>query len=163
MSDYTTIRDSRTLAARLRQEFPEAEDALADTVDGETDVTNALYRVLISAEDDRTSQAAIAIRIAELEERKDRFGRAEERKRALVLGAMLDCGIRFIDRPELRATVTPSPAKVIITDEPAIPAAYLKTVTSPMKAEIMRALKSGVKVPGCEMSNPASHLVVKRS
>jgi hypothetical protein len=162
MNDFQIIRDARGLAAQLRMDFPDSNEALADTIDGEVSITDALYRLLISAEDDRTTCAALSTRISELEERRGRIERGMERKRALVLMVMQECGIKKIERPELTASVVPSPPKVIITDEPSIPEAYLRTKIEPNKSEILRALKAGEEVPGTLLSNPSSHLTIKR-
>lgn len=163
MNDHRTITTARSLAALLRVEFPDAEDAIADTIDGELDLTTALYRILVSAEENRTDAAAIAIRVHELEERKARFEATMEKKRALVLRTMEECGVTSFKRPEMSVNVVASQAKVIVTDETKLPPACVRVYREPMKAEIAKALKAGEVVAGATLGNPGTHLVIRRS
>lgn len=163
MDDYHTIITAKNLASQLRDAFPDDLEALADTVEGETDVSNALYRILLSAEENRMFATAIKSRIEDLRVRMERFVTAEERKRAIVQSAMEQCNIRKIDRPEFSARLGPSPPKVIITEETALPEEYLRTTVEPNKSKIGAMLKTGATIPGAVLSNPSMHLTIKRS
>jgi hypothetical protein len=164
MSDFHVIRDAKTLARALRDAFPDGEEAFLDSIEGEgISITDALYRTLLSAEENRTFVAALSTRISELEERRSRIEATMEKKRAIVFGAMIECGIKKIDRDALTASVVASPVKCIVTDETALADEYVRVKREPAKSVILAALKDGREVAGATLSNPGQHLMVKRS
>ncbi len=76
---------------------------------------------------------------------------------------MLDCGITKIDCPLFSITLG-KPRKIcLINDEGKIPAEWLdiKTVMSPMKVDILKALKAGEDIPGAELGESKSSLIIK--
>ena len=76
---------------------------------------------------------------------------------------MESCGISKITCPLFSITLGKPSKMVLITDEDKIPPDYLniKTSVSPMKAEILKALKNGESVPGAEMGESKSRLIIK--
>src|SRR5216683_647009 len=113
---YHEIATAAWLVERIKAAFPDAdEELLATAVEGETNLTECVMHVLRSAEDDRTLSAALHIRIAELEERKERLARSIERKREIAVNAMERFGIKRVTAPDFTDKLTPSPVKVIIT------------------------------------------------
>jgi hypothetical protein len=55
-------------------------------------------------------------------------------------------------------------ASVVITDEDALPSAYLvtKTTITPNKSDIKKALLLGESIPGASLSNGGVQLMVRR-
>lgn len=49
---------------------------------------------------------------------------------------------------------------VDIIDESLVPAEYLKTETKPMKAEMLKALKEGIEIPGAELKENESVKII---
>ena len=50
-------------------------------------------------------------------------------------------------------------SSVDIQDESAIPAEYIKTVSTPMKTEIKKAIQAGKEVPGCVIKKTTSTVI----
>ena len=50
-------------------------------------------------------------------------------------------------------------SSVDIQDESAIPAEYIKTVSTPMKTEIKKAIQAGKEVPGCVIMKTTSTVI----
>jgi len=154
-------------AARLKEALLAAgyedEDAINDTVEGETSLNELIVATLSAAEDDGCMAAALAERIATMQERKKRIEARKDARRTAVLMAMETAGLRRIEAPEFTVTVGRSGAKVVITDAAAIPDKYVKTERTPMKADIAAALKAGFSVEGAMLGNPTTTLTVKRS
>src|SRR5258708_5799469 len=165
---YHEIATAAWLVERIRAVFPDAdEELLATAVEGETNLTECVVHVLRSAEDDRTLSAALHIRIAELEERKDRLDRGIERKREIAVAAMERFSLRKVTAPDFTATLTPSPVKVIIIEQSLIPESYMRQKPPPPpepdKNLIRAALQDGQTIPGATLSNPGHHVHVRRS
>src|SRR6266851_5185392 len=164
---YHEIATAAWLVERIKAVFPDAdEELLATAVEGETSLTECVVHVLRSAEDDRTLSAALHIRIAELEERKERLDRGIERKREIAVAAMERFGIKRIPAPDFTATLTPSPQKVIITEQALIPEGYMRQKPPPPpepdKALIKAMIQEGGQVPGAALSNPGFHVTIRR-
>lgn len=163
MNDFGTVREALQLAAWLRANFPDVEDALADTVEGSVDIQSALYRVLLAAEEDRMAAWGLKSRIDELKARLARIEATEEKKRAIVQSTMEQIGIQKISRPEFSVSLVPSGPKVVITEETALPSDCVRVKSEPDKARIKVLLKAGQFVPGAELSNGGFHLMIRRT
>lgn len=164
LNNYIAIKE------RLLIAFPElAEDdqALIDTLDGETDLTDAIITVLRSADDDKMLSDAIDNRIAELKARKDRLEARYEKKRDIVAQVMDDAGRKRIVAPDFTVTLSDGQRKVVIVNETMIPKNLMVTPepppAKPDKKAIGTLLKSEEIVPGCVLSNPQPHLIVRRT
>ena len=157
------------LADRLREMYPDvaADDpALITTLEGETNLTEALGHLVRSSELDRTMAAALTIRVDEMEQRRQRIESTMERKRELVAKVMENCGIKRIQQADFTATLTNGQSKVIVTDEKLIPSDLMIVPVPPPphpdKRAIAARIKTGKTVPGCVLSNAAPHISVRR-
>ena len=157
------------LADRLREMYPDlaADDpALITTLEGESNLTEALGHLVRSSELDRTMAAALTIRVDEMEQRRQRIESTMERKRELVAKVMENCGIKRIAQCDFTAVLTAGQPKVIVTNEKEIPG-YLMVVPEPPppkpdKRAIAGLLKAGAIVPGAVLSNAQPHITVRR-
>jgi hypothetical protein len=70
-------------------------------------------------------------------------------------------GLKSVALAEAKVSVVNSPEKVIITDESAIPDAYMKITKEPNKTAIKNAIKSGTNIPGATMSNGGTSIQVR--
>jgi len=157
-AEYRRHRDA-LLAA-----FPElAEDdqALADTLDGETDAIDVIARFIREGREDEAMAAALDAMMKDMGERKQRIKARAERRRGIALSLMQAVGERKIERPDFTASVRSVPPKVEITDEAALPDALCKVTRSPDKAAIKQAIEAGEDVPGAMMSNGTETLTVR--
>lgn len=166
----TNLHDASAGYRRLREvllvQYPElAEDerALVDTLDGISDLDTAIAAVMASREDDLALIEAIKARTSDLTARKSRIEARADAKKAAVLSAMVECGRRKIDLPEITLSVTPVKPSVVITDETLLP----DDVKEPQPAKVSRtlikaALDEGKEVPGAYLSNGGQTLSVRR-
>jgi hypothetical protein len=85
-----------------------------------------------------------------------------ERLREGIAGAMDVLGLRTLPGRE-KPTVYFAEGRegVTITDEDAIPRAYLRTVTTPDKTAILEALQAGKAVKGAALRNPQPVLNIR--
>lgn len=157
------------LKEQLLARFPdlaEDEQALLDTLDGESDLKELLVQVMRSTEDDAILIAGIKERMAELKERSERLARRVESKREAVCLTMDKASIGKIEAPEFTLSLRRSPPSVVITDETLIPANYKRTPEPPKpepdKKLIAEALKANKEIPGAMLSNGDIGLTVRK-
>lgn len=157
------------LKEQLLLRFPELredEQALADTLDGESNLDQMLVEVMRSTEDDAMLIAGIKERLAELGERKGRLEHRVKAKREVVCLTMDKASLGKIEAPEFTLSVRRNPPSVVITDQALLPAEYLRTpeppAPEPDKAKIAEALKANTSIPGAVLSNGGVGLSVRK-
>lgn len=131
------------------------EDVALDTiesVEGEMEVKAEAYAAIIG----NLEHLASGIREQEKRqaERRKSLENKAERLRVRLRDAMVSGGIPRFDTPRFRISVRDNPAKVVIDDEAAIPADYLREIPAhhePDKALIKAALADGYGVPGAHL------------
>ncbi len=158
VAEYTRVRDG------LLASFPELADdagALADTVDGETELMDAITRLIRQSREDDAVEAALDTIIVEMRERKARIGSRSSKRREAALALLLAADVPKLDRPDFTATVSNGRAKVMISDEAAVPLDLCRIVRNPDKPAIKQALDAGREVPGALLSNPEPILTVR--
>jgi hypothetical protein len=157
----------KQMRERLLADYPALADdaaALADTLEGESDLDKAIVALLRSADDDGMMVGGINERMGELIERKTRLENRIEAKRNLAFWAMTEAGLPKLTAPDFTASIGASRAKVIITDAALIPPDYFNEPKppEPNKTLIGQALKDGHTVPGCVLSNGGQTLTIRK-
>lgn len=136
--------------------------AILDTLEGETNLHEALLEVAESALDDEALAEAIRLRIEALQARKSRVEVTAEHKRGLIIMAMERAGLKQVKGPAATLSVRPLPGKVVVKDEALVPAIYFKPQDPKLdKAALTEALRDGQKVDGCELSNGGVSLTIR--
>lgn len=140
----------------------EDDQALADTIEGETDFNALVVALIDSAEDDKAMALAIGSRIADLQARQSRIDARVEKKRSVVAAAMEAAGVRKIEEAAFTISLRNNPGKLIVTDEAAIPTEYWreKITRSIDKKSLADALAAG-SVPGADLSNGSVSLTIR--
>jgi len=140
-----------------------ADEDLFDTLDGETDLKERIEWMLASLDQDERFVAALAAEIKDIQDRKARLERKAKTKRELIAEAMETAGLKKLDYARWTVSATFKKGGVVITDEAAIPAEFMKVTTAPMKAEIKTALEAGSAVPGASRSNGYASVTIRKS
>jgi hypothetical protein len=156
------------LRAEFRALYPDAdEQTILDTVEGQSEIRDVMLMVLESGLEDEMLAAAAMARSEEIKARAGRLAQRAENKRMMVLRAMEACGITKIEAETLTASTRRVPGKVLINDEAAVPGIYMVEPVPPPphpnKSAILSALKAGMKVPGCTLSNGGVTLTIRKS
>lgn len=136
--------------------YPEvAEDValLSDTIEGETDAFAFLSRLVQDELAIKAQATALGDVISQFGERKARFARQVEARRELMLKIMDACGLKKAPLPEATITMRDGSAKVVISDEQALPEEFIRWKSEPDKTAIKEALNAGKEVPGAMLSN----------
>ncbi len=146
----------------LREAYPGEEDAaLADTLEGLSELPEAIAAVIDSALTREAMAAGIALRIKELQSRKTRLEVGAEKLRDAALYVMGEAGLNRIDDPGFTLSLGKSQPAVVVTDEAALPDEAFRTKREVNRSWIRDQLLTGVEVSGAALSNPKLHLTVR--
>lgn len=142
----------RLFAAELAQ-YQEDPDTYLDTLDGETDVLDALDRAIFQVQHDGTLTDAITAMMADLESRRERITMRKEATRRFIGVLLGAAGMHKAERPGATVSVRPGNLSVRITDERDIPSQLMrvKTTSAPDKTAIKARLEAGETIPGAEL------------
>jgi hypothetical protein len=153
----------QALRAQLEQMEDIDEQALLDTLDGETN----LHEVLLQLEEEIHEREALAevidLRIKVLHDRRERVQKTADTLRNIVLQAMDTAGIPKIQGVSATLSVRQFAPEAIIEDESLIPSEYFKARDPVLdKKAINAAVKEGAVIPGVSMSNGKISLTIRR-
>jgi len=106
---------------------------------------------------------AIDDAIKRLQDRKKSIVSNQDSMKEYLRNNMEASGITKIECPLFSITLAKGRQVVTVLDQDKIPADYLniKTSVAPIKADILKALKAGEEIPGCELSTSKTSLRIK--
>lgn len=116
---------------------------IRDMIEGETNLDGAIDKVLEQMAMDLANAAGIEKFESTMAARRHRLENRVETMRSMLLNAMDLLEEKRIERPIALLTKKPTPAKLLITDEAAIPTLFFKQPEPVLsKAELTAVLKS---------------------
>ena len=137
------------------------EAAMSALLAEETDVHELMRRLARFALEAEANAAVAKDRAANLKARADRYTRRKDHARGTLLGMMDALGLRGIKDPEFSVTLRVGTPGVVITDEAALPDAFVRVERTPDKAAIKAALSAGTDVPGAALANGMPSLTLR--
>ena len=151
------------LRRRLLELYPDLDDqTLADTLEGATNLHEALGALIRSALDDEMMAGALKDRVATLRTRLDRFAKKAADKRQLACDTMERAQIRKLLEADFTASLRQGPASVDIVDESILPIDFLiPQPAKPDKRGILEALNGGVDVSGAVLCAARTSLTIR--
>ena len=151
------------LRRRLIEADPEIDETtLIDTVNGATNLAEALGEVIRAALEEESLADALRARLAAMKERLERIETAYSKKREVAQAVMEDAGIERLLEPDFTVSLRISPPGVAVVSEAEIPDPYW--IPQPPKLDrkgILDALKAGKTVPGATFTNSKVSLAVR--
>jgi len=145
--DLATIEQ----VAQMLRDYSDDETLYWDTLDGETDVMDAVGRLVMEAVE-ADHHAAAAKEMSRLY--ADRASRLQMRRRAVndaIMTIMDATGQDKIPHPLATISKRKGRASVTITNEEEIPTQLTKTIRTADKAAIKKQLEAGEDVPGATL------------
>jgi Siphovirus Gp157 len=101
---YRAIRD------RIRAEDPQIdEQALADTVEGLTDLHEILGVIIRAALADQALATGLEVRIGEMQARRDRLQERAAKRRQIAKDVMVELDLKKLLAPDFTASIRPRP------------------------------------------------------
>ena len=151
------------LRRRLIEADPEIDETtLLDTLEGATDLNEAIGEVVRSALEDEAMLNGLKGRLEDLKSRLARIKHRLEKKREVALAVMEDTGIEKLMEPDFTVSLRVSPPGVVITSEEDIPEWFWVPQDPKLdKRAILDAIKAGTAVTGAELSNSKISLAVR--
>ena len=163
---YALVREHnkfQELRRRLIEADPEIDETtLIDTVNGATNLAEALGEVIRAALEEESLADALRARLAAMKERLERIETAYSKKREVAQVVMEDAGIERLLEPDFTVSLRISPPGVAVVSEAEIPEPYW--IPQPPKLDrkgILDALKAGKTVPGATFTNSKVSLAVR--
>ena len=155
--------DHATLRERLKDIYRLSDDdeALSDTLDGESDFKEIAVRALREAKASEAMADGMAAVIEDNKARKARLQLRAERIRAAVADAMIEAGEAKITAPDMTVSVRFGKRKVEIAGEPTAEYLVQKTTFSPNKEKIAEDLANGKTLPFAYLGNAAPVITVR--
>jgi hypothetical protein len=151
------------LRRRLIEADPEIDETtLLDTLEGATNLHEALGEVIRSALDDEALANGLKLRVEAMRTRLERIETTSARKREVALAVMEEAGIEKILEPDFTISMRVQQPGLIVTNEAVIPEWYW--IPQPAKLDrrkILDTLKAGTSVMGTELANSRVNLVVR--
>lgn len=164
-SEFVTWELTRFNALRrqLIEADPEIDETtLADTLEGATNLHEAIAALIRSALDDEDLISALKVRLEAYRQRLDRLGQRIKTKRMLAQSTMEEAGIDKILEPDFTLSLRKASPALVVTDEASIPEWFW--IPQPAKLDrraLLEALKAGTTVTGAELSNAPRSLSVR--
>jgi hypothetical protein len=151
------------LRRRLTELYPDLDDqTLSDTLEGATNLHEAIAALIRSALEDEDLVKALKERMSALRARLDRLDKRATEKRRVACETMEATQIRKLLEADFSASLRKGPPAVDIMDETTIPMEFL--IPQPPKPDrrgILEALSGGRQVPGAALSTPRTSLSVR--
>lgn len=159
----TEVNRFAELRRRIMELHPDIEEqTLLDTLEGATNLREAIEAVICSALEDEHLAQALKTRIEQMRARFSRLGQSAGAKRQAAGEAMEVAGLKKLLTPEFTASIRQSARGVVISDENEIPADYwLEQPLKLDKASLREVLLSGLEIPGATLSDPRNILSVR--
>lgn len=137
------------------------EDLKADMLLGSTDFYELVEKIHRNIMENTILLQGLHDLIDGLKKRREMLENRIDFHRALIKRLMEVSDQRSIDLPAAKISLGKSPAKVIITDENAIPDEFVRIKRDPNKTAIKEALVGGQDVPGATLSNGGTSLTIR--
>ena len=142
-------------------EISEDMESLVISLESETDLHELLARLLDAERDAKAMENAIAARLDDLAKRRERYRKAKEAHRALMLSLIEHAGVPKVALPEATLSLRNNPPQPRVTDINALPAVCTRVEIKPDMGAIKNACAAGQMPPGVVMSNGSTSLTIR--
>jgi Siphovirus Gp157 len=155
--NYQVIRD------RIRSEDPQIdEQALADTVEGLTDLHEVIAAIIRAVLVDEALATGLKGRIAEMQDRLERLQDCAAKRRQIAKDVMVELDLKKITAPDFTVSIRPGMPSLLVLDEAAVPSIYWEPREPRLnRQELLNELKGGADIKGVTLSNPEPVLSVR--
>jgi hypothetical protein len=137
------------------------EDLKADMLLGSTDFYEVIEKIHTNIMHNSALLHGLIDIMDNLNRRREVLRNRVDFQRALIKRLMEVADQKSIDIPAAKISLGKSPAKVVITDEAAIPDEFIRIKRDPNKTAIKEALVGGQDVPGATLSNGGTSLTIR--
>ena len=156
-TNYRSIHD------HIRAQDPQSdEQALADTVEGLTDLHEIVQAIIRSALGDEILITALKCRISDMQGRLDRLQDRASKRRQIAKDVMVEIDLKKLNAPDFTASIREGIPSLIVLDEEAVPSIYWQPSEPRLnRQELAYELKQGAEIAGVALSDPEPVLSVR--
>jgi hypothetical protein len=160
---YSELTCFTELRRRLLELDPEIDKrTLFDTLDGVTNLREAVAEIIRSALNDEALANGLKLRLQNMRERLERIEATAAKKRDLALATMEQADIEKILEPDFTISIRAAPPSVVIINDSDIPEEFWLTQPPKLdKRRLLEALKAGTAVMGAQLANTKITLAVR--
>jgi len=151
------------IAEQLAVLCDDDERLFADMMDGESDVFRIIGKLHNQIACDTELLNGIAVRQAELAERKRRLSDRVTVTKAAIGQFLRAAKLPKIELPEATYSVRDGKSKLDVINPDAVPEAYTRTKTEPDKTKINEAFADADRLPNWLVREPARDVVTART
>src|ERR1022692_2330705 len=154
---YRAIRD------RIRKQDPQFdEQALADTVEGLTDLHEIVTAIIRAALSDEALVLGLKCRISDMQGRLDRLQERASKRRQIAKDVMVELDLKKLTAPDFTVSPPPGMPALVVLNEDAVPSIYWQPSEPRLnRQELAYELKQGAEIAGVTLSNPEPVLSVR--
>lgn len=153
---------ARAILANMADLLGDDADLIASTVEGETNLHEAIKRAVARVVEINGMMDGIASMIANLKDRGDRLEAQRDRLRSLIGVAMESGQIKRIEAGLATISLRAVPPKVEIVNEAEIPTRFWKPQDPKLdRKAVLDALKAKETIPGATLSNGGVTVTIK--
>jgi hypothetical protein len=151
------------LRRRLTEADPEIDETtLLDTLEGATNLTEAIGEVIRAALEEEALADGMRMRLGAMKERLERIETSSAKKREVAQAVMEDAGIEKILAPDFTVSLRVSAPGVAVINEAEIPEPFwIPQAPKLDRKGILDALKAGTRVPGATFTNSKVSLAIR--
>lgn len=142
-------------------EIADDEDLRRDMIEGATDATELLRRIVRMRADAEAMAAAVRVQEHDLRQRRERFDARADAMKALAERIMNAADLSKITLPEATLSFRATPPAVVITDPSEVPENMWRVKREIDKAAVKEALQSDEPVPGAYLTNGGRTLAIR--
>ena len=154
---------AKLLRSMLLEIDPDDTVLARDTIEAETNLTEAIHAVLSDLLEDEISLAGLAVIIKQLTERQERISFRVDKRKAAIQKALELAEVRRLDFPEGSVGLRRVPPGLFIEAEKKIPAQYFEPQEPKLnKSQLKFDLKAGKSIDGCRLDNGSTTLQIHR-
>lgn len=153
----------QVLRERLRALDPEIdEQALADTIEGLTDLHEVIGAVVRAALEDEALASGLKDRLGVMQGRLERLQERAVKRREIARDVMVETEIKKITAPDFTISIRSGSPSLVVVDESSIPANFWEPRDPRLNRQSLLAeLKHGSEISGVHLSNPEPVLSVR--
>lgn len=155
-------RAAQVLKAALL-EMTDDPDCLADMIEGETSLHEAIGKVMDGITEDEIMVAGIRDMLEQMLNRRLRIEARIDRRRNAIKRAMIVGELTKLELPQATLSVRAVPPKLEIVSEEMLPQKYFAQVPKLLRAELWADVKAGEIIPGARLSNGSTTLSIRRT
>jgi len=158
---YRETKAAETLRENLCALFEGDNQLAVDSIEGETNLIEAMELAIKAVGEDRAAVEALEIYIRDLTARKDRLKQRIEMTRTAMEAAFAQAGRQTLETPYGTAHLSKTPDKLDIFAEYDIPLTFFRTQPKLDRKAVKAALMEGTPVPGARLNEGGQSVVIR--